>query len=246
MPTQDIGTCKAVYAWEMNKELKAPEVELPGVPDKDKMVVGELIVLKAVDQRDPDKLKMICQGTKCDNDGNEKVYEDDVQWTWTILNNNSGNNGRIIGQDKGRFVVYEAPNKLPKDASFITVTIQVTVENPNALPKIADEKFTKQFTLLVYQGGIKMEYPPLEWLPTEDGSVQVKSFLTYLDGKTWKPSLAHQCRIHFFEMKQVSDEPGVCMNEPTPDKADDCRDLYIKNESDHEAFNDTKQERNVR
>ncbi|HXH19135.1 MAG TPA: hypothetical protein VNJ07_08625, partial [Chitinophagales bacterium] len=48
----------------------------------------------------------------------------------------------------------------------------------------------------------------------------------------------HQCRIHFLELRDVSKEPGICLNEPVKNKADKdkCVDLHIKDEADHEAF----------
>ncbi len=62
----------------------------------------------------------------------------------------------------------------------------------------------------------------------------------YKEGDKWMPALAHMCRIHYFELMNVSTEKGVCLNAPVPKDADDCRDLNLKNEKEQEAWDDAK------
>lgn len=241
-PVSVIGTCKAQGpAWEMKTDLKKPEIELPDVTDKNKMVVGEWIVLNAKDQRDGDKLKMVCNSDSCEDSGDEKIYEDNVDWEWTIVAPGTlAEKGRFVSDPKGRFVVYEAPGKLPKDSEVVEVKIRVTVKNPEGLQLTDDVPMNGEITLKIHKAGVKLEYPPLTWVPEESNHIDVKSLLVFREAGKWNPALAHQCRIHFFELVNISTEKGVCMNDPVPDEANQCRDLHIKNERQHEAFNDKK------
>ena len=234
------GTCNAVGpTWELKEDLKKPEIQLADVPDKDKMVIGEWVVLFAKDQRDGDKLKMVCQSAQCESSGYEKIYEDNVDWEWTIAGG-SGTNGRFVSDPKGRYVVYEAPEKLQDKKDMIEVKVRVKVKNADALKATDVVPPDGEITLKIFRAGIKLDFPPLTWVPEGNNDVSVKSYLVYKEGGTWKPALAHQFRIHFFELPKVSNERGTSMNEPTKDNSNDCRDLYLTNEQGHEAFNDKK------
>ena len=230
------GTCQATGpVWSMKNNLAKPQIELPGVPDNDKMVLGQWIVLKANDQRDPDKVNLQCVSAgQCPTSPYEKFYEDNVNWNWS-----SEGGGNFISDHIGRFVIFEAPKELAKGKDYVDVTFIVKVGNPDGM-KIADvEPPVGKKTIRVYQPGVKLGHPDLDWLPGEDNSLELKSELMYKDGD-WKPALAHMCRIHFFELMDVSAEKGICMNSPVPKDADVCRDLKLKNELKHEAFDDKK------
>ncbi|MFI5133714.1 MAG: hypothetical protein ACHQEB_05230 [Chitinophagales bacterium] len=230
------GTCKATGpAWSMTDDLTKPVIELPGVPDNNKMVLGQWIVLTANDQRDNDKCTIICVSAgQCPTSPIDKIYEDNVAWDWTVTGG-----GKFISDPTGRFIIYEAPLDLPKGKDFVDVTFKVKVKNPDGM-KISDKLPPEgEITIRVYQPGVKLSEVPLDWLPEEDNNVEMKSELMYKDGD-WKPALAHMCRIHFFELLDVSTEKGVCLNSPVPKDAYDCRDLKLKNEDKHEAFDDKK------
>jgi hypothetical protein len=233
------GDCNAVGpTWDQKTDLQKPDIELPDVTDKDKMVVGEWIVLNAKDQRDNDQIKMKCVSNNCDGSEQKKIYEDNIAWEWTLVPGN--NNGRFVSDPKGRFVVYEAPDKLPNNKDVIEVKIRVKVQNADALKAVDVVPPQGEITLKIYRAGIKLDYPPLDWLPKENEPVDVRSYLVYKDGGEWKAGLAHQFRIHFFELLKVSNEKGVCMNEPIPADANNCPDLFFRNSKNHEAYGDKK------
>jgi len=233
-PAANDGTCKAIPPiWELPDNFIKPVIELPEVTDKEKMVVGEWIKLNVVDQRDPDKLPMICTSTLCTPSNSPVIYEDDVEFTWE----KTGPGEFILG-DKGRYVIYKAPNSISSSsADKVKITFKVTVNNPSAL-QIKDKfKKSDEFVYWVYKAGIKVTHPVATWLPEDTNSVEVESKLMYKD-VTWQDGLAHQCRIHFLELKNVSKEPGICLNSPQKSLSDKdkCVDLFLKNESDHEPF----------
>ncbi|HEX6182140.1 MAG TPA: hypothetical protein VFZ47_12895, partial [Chitinophagaceae bacterium] len=159
------GTCNAVGpTWELKQDLTKPEIQIADVPDKDKMVVGEWVVLFAKDQRDGDKLKMVCQSAQCESSGYEKIYEDNVDWEWTI-SGGSGTNGRFVSDPKGRYVIYEAPEKLQDKKDMIEVKVCVKVKNADALKAIDVVPPDGEITLKIFRAGIKLDFPPLAWVP---------------------------------------------------------------------------------
>jgi hypothetical protein len=203
------------------------------------MITGEWMILKADDLRDVDKLGAQCIASACTGDKGGKAYEDNMEWEWSIKGGDA--NGKFIGGNKGRFVIYEAPKEISdKKADRLEVKIKVTASNP-AGKAVDDPKTSEETSLFVYRGGIKLDYPDQKWVPTDNNSVTVKSYLTYIDkikDTSWKPAFAHQCRIMFFDLESVSHEKGTCMNDPVPADAKQCPDLLLNNEEKQEAFNE--------
>ncbi len=235
LPVLD-GTCKLVGpTWKPGDNLAVPVIILPAVADADKMVLGQWIVLKSQEQKDMDEITFNCSSANCTSAGGGKSYPDNIIWEWTIV---SGG-GRFILSNNGQYVVYEAPLDIIKGKDIIEVKIKVKVMNPSGERKDPD-KTSEIFTLKIYQPGVKLSHPDLTWLPEEDNSLDLKSELMYMEGGKWKPALAHMCRIHYFELMSVSTEKGVCLNAPEPKDADDCRDLSLDNEKEHEAWDDAK------
>ncbi len=229
------GTCKLVGpTWKPGDNLVVPVITLPGVADADKMVLGQWIVLKTQDQADSDPIGFNCVSANCTSSGSGKSYPDNIIWEWSIV---SGG-GQFILDKIGQYVIYQAPMEMPKGKNIIEVKIKLKVMNPGGERKDPD-KNSEIFTLKIYQPGVKLSHPELTWLPEEDNSLELKSELMYKDGD-WKPALAHMCRIHYFELMNVSAEKGVCLNTPIPKEADQCRDLQLKNENGHEAWDDAK------
>jgi hypothetical protein len=231
------GVCSiSEPTWQLKNDLKKPEIQVaPNVPDNDKIVIGEWAVLFAKDQRDLDKLIMDCISPSCSSTHFEKPYEDNVAWEWIVIG--GAKNGRIVNEPNGRFVVYEAPEKMPGKEDMIEVKVQVTVKNADAL-KAEDAEQKGEITLKIFRAGVKLDFPRLDWVPQENNEVPVRSFLVYRDNGVWKPALAHQARIHYFELLDVSKETGVCMNDPQPGTADKCRDLFMGEASGHERYPD--------
>jgi len=229
------GTCSVNGpVWEQLDDLVQPSVQLPAVPDNDKMVLGQWIVLEAGDQRDNDLLKFRCvSANQCNTGPDQRSYPDLLEWNWTF----SGG-GKLIFGGKGRFIIYEAPLEMAANKNVIEVKIRVTVKNP-AGPRKDDDKPPGEITLYIYRPGVKLASPELTWLPEEDNKLELRSELMYKDGD-WRPALAHMCRIHYFELVNVSNEKGVCLNDPVPKEADQCRDLAFANEGGHEAWDDSK------
>ena len=240
-PIDKDGTCKAENEpWKKKGDLKKPVIKLPKVPDAGKMVVGQWMILEAEDQTDTDVIKMMCvtaPDAECQGMVKEETHEDNLQWTWAATTGSfiKGKKGKI-----GRYVIYKAPDKIDPKKEFIEVTVRVTVKNAfgaqayDKVPPRGEIKFK------VYRAGVKINQTPLEWLPKENNGVKYTSELVYKEGGKWQPALAHMCRIHFFDLMEVSNEPGVCANAPKPEGPNltkrQCPDLRIKEEKGHELY----------
>jgi hypothetical protein len=263
------GNCEAVAgAWEKNTDLTPPKIKLPDVPENDKMVLGQWIVLEAENQHDTDILPGITCGTVCSIIiPFSKESEDNLQWSWEVTGTK---NGKFAGEPVGRYVVYQLPVSMDEGKTEMELSIRVKVFNPdNTQVKEVDPKSKKVVdpvtkkvsqdslmwsdivTIKVYQPGVKLSTDygvklspnDIKWVPTYNvkEGVPVTSTLMIKDDKDWKPAPVHTCRIHYFDLFDVSNEPGVCMNSPLPAKANFCRDLKIKNEKEHEAYDNVKQ-----
>ncbi|MBI4548772.1 MAG: hypothetical protein HY707_12380 [Ignavibacteriae bacterium] len=222
--------------WKNDDDFVKPVIKLPPVADNDKLAVGEMMILEATDQHEKDELNVECKSRICTSTKDKKPYEDDVEFKWTIL---SGP-GTFLGKNTGRFVIYQSPMSLPDAKDKEKVLIQCEVFNPFGL-QIVDKPKKDTVAFYVHNAGVKVSHPAASWLPTDTGKVELTSTLQYADGivnneLVWKDALAHQCRIHFLELKNVSQEPGICINSPVKAKADKCNDLNLKQEKEHEAF----------
>ena len=231
------GSCEAKHGpWVKEPDkLTKPIISLPKVTDNDKMVLGQWIVLEANDQHEKDMLKdIVCKpSAKCTSEpAVDKSYEDNVQWEWQRIGD-----GRLVSGPLGRYVIYEAPAIMPEGKQELEVKFKVKVFNPEKNQATDDEMWSDEITIKIYQPGIQIQYPPENWLPAESKSaVPLSSELKYLKDGKWEPALAHMCRIHFFELLNVSEEKGICMNYPEKEKANQCRDLQFNNEAGHEVY----------
>ncbi|MBI5372584.1 MAG: hypothetical protein HZA79_11240 [Sphingobacteriales bacterium] len=235
IPAPVPGSCSAEGPdWEKLTPISPdpPEILLPGVADNDKMVTGQWIVLQTGDVRDMDKLTIRCLSrNNCPTQPWIKEYEDAPEWEWSKTGA-----GRFITELNRQFIFYEAPLEIPAGQDFVDVEFKVIVKNTGG--KIND-KNTKEGKkkIRIFRAGVKLSHPPLAWLPEEDNFIELVSELMYKDGD-WKPALAHMCRIHYFELLNVSREKGVCLNSPVPREADPCHDLYFKKGEAPEVFDD--------
>ncbi|HWR33123.1 MAG TPA: hypothetical protein VN451_06350, partial [Chitinophagaceae bacterium] len=141
--------------------------------------------------------------------------------------------------NNGQYVIFQAPLEMPAGKDVIEIKIKVKVMNP-AGERHDPEKTSKEFILTIYRPGVKLSHPDFLWLPLDNNSLELKSELMYKVGGKWLPALSHMCRIHYFELMNVSMEKGVCLNNPVPKDADQCRDLQLKHENGHEAWDDAK------
>ena len=213
--------------WSGDKGLKTARIITPDAPDNGKLVFKELIRLYAEDQRDSDTITIYCNSARCQKGETFRIYEDDVEFEWTI----KSGGGRFVTGNRGRYVVYEAPEKPGQ------VVIEVQSFNPNGMKLIDRKQPPGQISLMVYQPGIKMDQTPATWLPEAGKQLELTSSLMYEEindgNRNWKPGLAHQCAIHHLELIRPSNEPGICINYPiafpnTPEVfADTCPDLYF-------------------
>ncbi len=259
-PDKKPPKCEATAgAWIKNTDLEKPTIILPDVPDNKKVVLGQWIVLEAKNLRETD----ILPGINCNTDCSQIIptsatSEDNVQWSWEI----SGT-GKFAAGNTGRYIIYQLPETMDKGKTEMTISIRVKVFNPDNTQvkevdpkskKVVDPKTNKVtqdsllwsdvVTIKVYQPGVKLSTAHNEWLPTnnEKESVAITSTLMIKEGNVWDEAPAHTCRIHYFDLVDVSNEKGICMNSPLkPDEANSCRDLKIKNEKGHEAYDTVKQ-----
>jgi hypothetical protein len=222
------GTCSVAYSWDKPNDLKKPVIKLPAVADNNKMVLGELMVLEAENQNETDELKMVCQSSTCSNDGGKKEYPDDILWSWKIEGDN-GTKGSFVGGNTGRYVIYKAPDKMPGQQKEFTVYITAKVKNTGIQKNDVEPPQSDSMAIKIFRPGVQLEYPALDWLPLFNNVVELKSYLLYNDGGTWKPALAHMARIHFFELLNISHEKGVGMNWPLPKTANTCQDYQMDN-----------------
>lgn len=235
-----IGSCKAVGpGWSGPSDLVKPVINRPKVADNEKMVIGEWAVLEVSDQRDPDILTVSCVSQKCASPPPYiKSFQDNVQWTWTLA---SGGGKLIVAPGEkfeGNRIIYEAPLKLAAGSDKIEVKIKVKAFNPDGQQLVDAVSPEGEITLYVHRAGVKLAMPKDDWLPEDGNSIELASELMHRESGKWGPALAHMCRIHFFELMDISTEKGVCVNAPVKKDADRCRDFLIKDESDHEAHND--------
>jgi len=237
LPPEVKGSCSATGPdWEALTGISPdhPVIELPGVADNDKMVLGQWLVLQTADTRDEDKVTINCiSSSNCTTAPWRKVFQDAVTWQWT---KNGG--GDFITDASRQYIIYQAPTDLPDGKDFVDIEFKVMVKNAGGKANDRNTAEAKK-KIRVYRPGVRLSHPPTDWLPADSNYVDLTSELMYKDG-VWKPALAHMCRIHYAELVSVSEEKGVCLNAPVPKEADQCRDLQLMNEAGHEAFDDVK------
>ena len=238
------GSCEARKGAWMNKtDLKKPKIKLPETPDNNSMVLGQWILLEAEDQHENDVLPgLLCFSTGGCTTAPPTTFtnEDNVQWEWKA---EGGGDGKFIAGRFGRYVIYQMPTTMAAGTNKMEIVFTVKAFNPDntqVKDELAeDEIWSDGVKIMVYQPGIRLEYPAKDWLPEKNKTITVTSKLMYLNDEKWQPAFAHMSRIHFFELLDISQEKGVAMNDPIPDKADECFDLqFIKNkkEDSYEAF----------
>lgn len=232
-PSKPGCACKPIGPdWIPGNNLIKPDIILPkGSATNKKIVLGQWMILTTTNQRDKDVAAYKCQSTSSCPVGNiSREYEDIVQWNWTVKGG-----GEILMNNDGQYVIYTAPLDFPKGVDSTDITITLKVFNPEGRADPEKSSVTEK-VIRVYRPGIKLSYPPKSWLPEDTNHVSVKSELVYRSGKGWLPALDHMCRILYFELMDISYEKGVCMNEPVPDKADECFDLQLQPGNNLEVF----------
>jgi hypothetical protein len=235
------GSCKAMGPeWKLDQNLRQPEIQTPAGNDSRKLVYKEWIRLHANDIRDPDQVKVWCIAEKCSTNQEFKKYEDAIEFEWSIKKGG----GRFIKGNKGRYVVYEAPED-PGE-----VQIEVKIRNPDGMKIVDQQPPAGSITLQIFQPGVRMDTTRISWLPTADTTkvIEKLSYLVYKKGDVWKPALEHQCRIHFVQLIDISNEPGICMNWPFDNDfgeefVDTCKDLTIKKTNQYELWDTVTCER---
>ena len=239
----EIG-CLAIKKWGKKAKLDKPDIILPaGVVDNTKMVLGEWIVLNTA-IRDNDNLAISCSSqNQCPSTGIDLNYEDKIEFTWSAGNiKNPGYEGIFISSNIGSQVIYQAPLEIPAGGKVLTVRIRVKAHNPGPGKVMDDPSDQGEITLEIYQPGVLIQYPSTTWIPdtSQKNLATLISELKYRDqNEIWQPALTHMGRIHFFELLDVSEEKGICMNYPPLIEANECKDLVLKNEEGgkFEAFN---------
>ena len=235
----NIVKCKPDSTWSDVTPITEPKIILPPVNNNKQLLRGELIRLESIDQSDEDKLVVVCfSPSGCDPIRKySAVFADRLEWDWKADKGKfAGTNGLT---DNGRFVIYQAPTDIENETN---VTITVTVRDDKS--KYKDAILSSSITLTVYPEGVKLEYPDLNWLPDPAKPAEITSYLVYKskEKNEWKEAFEHNCRIHFFELMNVSNEPGICLNAPPREKANRCPDLKIKNEDTQEVWAESKPE----
>ena len=200
--------------------------------------------LEAIDMRDLDDLIAQCDSEECTDSKYTKSFEDNVQWTWSVTKG-----GFILDKSfpskpkkvvEGRYVIYEAPKTLNQPFEEIEFKLTVTdrFEDEKPLTQERDDNPGEHtFKIKVYRAGVKLQRTPAAWLPEHENMVPLESKLMYESAQDeWEEAFAHMCRIHFFQLDDVSTEKGHCNNKPEKEDADNCRDLRLKEQQGLEAY----------
>lgn len=223
--------------WTRGDNLVDPVILLPEESkDKDKLVQGQWVRIGTNDQTDMDIATYSCN-TNCPTTTIKKSYHDIIRWKWK-----AEGGGRILLSDSSQFIVYEAPMDLPAGTDFLDIKLSVTVFNPPGRDD-PEKSFSSEKVFRVFRAGIRLSYVDAGWFPEENNAMQFKSELVYQSGNGWLPAFDHVCRIQFFELMNVSQEKGICMNYPPPDKANQCFDLQFKKEAGLEVFSPAIQDK---
>ena len=219
-------------SWIKSDDLKKPDILLPtGSTHNNKLVTGQWMILTTTNQIDKDLATYTCNSASaCPTATIPVSYDDIVLWQWTVKGG-----GTIILSDTGQYVIYEAPKEIPEGKDFIDVTIELKVFNPKGRED-PEKSIVTEKVLRIYRPGIRLNYPDITWLPEEKNDVELKSELVYSSAGKWLPAFDHMCRVQYFELIYVSNEKGICMNYPPPDKADVCLDLQLKSGENLEVF----------
>lgn len=220
-----------------------PVVLLPAVKDNTNLMSGEWIRLESKEQKDIDGLSVMCLPSKVNKCESLTKYSgsfiDKLEWSW------SANVGTFAGSgsntDKGRVVIYQAPTDI-KAKTEIVITVKVDDDGT----KFNDGEKTTEVKLTAYPAGIKLDFPDKFWVPDPAIPAIVKSYLVYEKDGKWEKAFAHSCRIHFFELMNVSNEPGICLNEPKLAQANKCPDLRFKPEEGLEGFGEKKPDKDCK
>jgi len=232
-PSKDGCSCNPVGPnWKKSDDLKKPDIILPAASkDNNKLVAGQWMILTTSNQTDKDLATYTCNSkSDCKTGTIPQEYEDIVLWQWTVKGG-----GAIILSDTGQYVIYEAPKEIPQGQDFIDVKIELKVYNPKGRED-PEKNIVAEKVIRIYRPGIKLHYPDITWLPEEKNNVELKSELVYSSAGKWLPAFDHMCRVQYFELIYVSNEKGICMNYPPPDKADVCLDLQLKPADNLEVF----------
>jgi hypothetical protein len=247
------GSCNIIpkKSWEPDTDLAKPIIELPGVEGNSTIINGQWLILKVANKEDKDKLRASCKSSStppCIVSGAiNRNYSDNIAYKWWVKEGEgkfitgNGNNFSNTVATTGGYVLYEAPSNL-NGKNSMSITINCKPLNPDGGVRNDGDIAAGTLSFTVYQGGIKIAPADITWLPEEKNNVMLKSSLNYptvAGGITvWNPAPAHFKRIHFFELFKVSNEKGICMNDPLPDKAKKTRDLLLKPEDGKEVFDD--------
>lgn len=216
--------------WTRGNNLVDPVILLPEASaSNDKLVQGQWVRIGTNDQTDMDIATYSCN-TKCPTTTIKKSYHDRVRWKWKVEGG-----GRILLSDSSQFIVYEAPMDFPPGTDFLDIKLSVTVFNPPGRED-PEKSFSSEKVFRVFRAGIRMSYVTPGWIPEENNAMKIKSELVYQSGNGWLPAFDHVCRIQFFELMDVSQEKGICLNYPPAAKADQCFDLQFKKEEGLEVF----------
>ena len=216
--------------WDPGNNLEIPKIILPAIEkDNDKLVLGEKVLLTTQDQTDMDIATYGCN-TICPTTTIKKSYHDIVRWKWVVEKVENIDMGSILLSDSSQYIVYEAPKAFAEGTDFLDIKISVEVHNPFGRPDAA-KTLGSAIVFRVYKPGIRLNYTPITWMPGENKPLELTSELMYKSGGTWMPGFEHMARIQYFELFNISQEKGVCMNYSLPGTNDDCFDLQLKKQN---------------
>jgi hypothetical protein len=131
------GGCQASSPWWKSlNDLATPVIFLPeGVQNKT-IRTGEWVILRASDDRDPDKLFINCTSWECPGTLFSQEFEDNVRWVWDIAA--PPGLGTLVQANGGRFVAYRAPDNLPANRNRMQVRISAKAFNGDSNRMIYD------------------------------------------------------------------------------------------------------------
>ena len=142
--------------WYAHKDLEAQIFDPPKVQLYDPYNTypcNSWIRLDALGSSDPDSVRLECSSVYCTPNDTTTVYNDDVRWTWKIIDGG----GQFIKGNIGQYIIYEAPSDSAE------VKIEVKVDNPFDFQCVDMIPEPDTVTLNIIKSGLRLNEDCIAW-----------------------------------------------------------------------------------
>jgi len=216
-PEEQTDECLPNHAWKKGSDINISSVTAP-----EEVAYGDHIRLEAV-ASDIDELKLECipLGICVDWPEETRDFNDVLEYTW------SADKGTFPRGNTGRVVIWQAPDEEGK------VKIKLTVRDIGGQYDDEDKKEEKE--IKVCKLGIDAVKIPRWWMPhARNGLIYgISDVYMCRNGKWEKPG---RKKIIYFKLRNVSREPGICINYPPAPRNNTNPDLFFNEEDNQEKY----------